>query len=303
MIRPRAARDHHRKRSRSFVADRMRRAEQPHIGRRNVVTLSANTRYISLRGGALMIRQPGTPTTHRARRPVAWFVAALILAAASAPRAVSPAIVISQVYGGGNNSGAPYQNDFVVLFNLSTAPASLDGWSIQYTSTTGTGNFSANGITALTGTLAPGQSYLVRLAGGTTNGVAPTGRRRLGHHQHGRRRRQGGAGQHHRGSGLQWGNDALQHGAAGPDRGPGRLGRREFLRDGTRARRLQHNRRPSGPAAAVATPTTTVWTSWSAVPVPRNTASPVSPCGVSDSPPSISSTVPSSGAAQVALAA
>src|SRR5215213_2411048 len=39
-----------------------------------------------------------------------------------APRAqaVSTSIVISQVYGGGGNSGATYQNDFVELFNRGT---------------------------------------------------------------------------------------------------------------------------------------------------------------------------------------
>ena len=31
-------------------------------------------------------------------------------------QAVSPDIVISQVYGGGGNSGAPYTHDFVELF-------------------------------------------------------------------------------------------------------------------------------------------------------------------------------------------
>jgi len=98
-------------------------------------------------------------------------VAALILWSPGHPRAASATIVISQVYGGGGNTGAPYKNDFVVLFNRSASPVSLTGMSIQYASATGTGNFGSNPITAVTGTLAAGQYYLVQLAGGA-NGVA-----------------------------------------------------------------------------------------------------------------------------------
>jgi predicted extracellular nuclease len=86
---------------------------------------------------------------------------------------VGPKVVISQVYGGGGNSGAPLQNDFVELFNAGDANATLTGLSIQYASATGTGNFGASSglLVALTGTLAPGQYYLVQLGGGA-NGVA-----------------------------------------------------------------------------------------------------------------------------------
>jgi predicted extracellular nuclease len=81
-------------------------------------------------------------------------------------QAVSADIVISQVYGGGGNSGATYTHDFVELFNRGTATVSLSGWSIQYASATGTGNFGANTgqITPLSGSLAPGQYLLVQEA-------------------------------------------------------------------------------------------------------------------------------------------
>jgi hypothetical protein len=82
-------------------------------------------------------------------------------------------IVISQVYGGGGNSGAPYTNDYVELFNPSDGPLSVNGWSIQYASATG-GSFS-NNVATLSGTLAPGQYYLVQLAsGGTVGSPLPT---------------------------------------------------------------------------------------------------------------------------------
>src|SRR5512145_1002446 len=87
---------------------------------------------------------------------------------------VSPELVISQVYGGGGNTGATYTHDFVELFNLGTTPVSLAGWSIQYASATGGGNLGAT-TTQLTElpavTLQPGQYFLIQEAqgsGGTT---------------------------------------------------------------------------------------------------------------------------------------
>jgi len=108
-------------------------------------------------------------------------VAALLLLAlgfaVTAPpaAALSSTVVISQVYGGGGNSGAPYRNDFVELFNRGTTTASLDGWSIQYASATGTGTFAANPVTALSGSLAPGQYFLVQMgSGGVSGALLPT---------------------------------------------------------------------------------------------------------------------------------
>ena len=53
-------------------------------------------------------------------------------------------VVISQIYGAGGNSGATLQNDYVELFNRGAEPVSLAGWSVQYASATGSGNFGAN---------------------------------------------------------------------------------------------------------------------------------------------------------------
>ncbi|MGW2142929.1 ExeM/NucH family extracellular endonuclease [Nonomuraea bangladeshensis] len=114
----------------------------------------------------------------KSRVPVILLTAGALAATFAALPATSasaaPAnVVISQVYGGGGNSGAPFTNDYVELFNRSAAPVPLDGWSVQYTSATGTGNFAAN-TAALSGTLAPGQYHLVQLAAGTTpSGALP----------------------------------------------------------------------------------------------------------------------------------
>jgi len=78
--------------------------------------------------------------------------------------AISSTVVISQVYGGGGNSGATYRNDFIELFNKGTTAVNLAGWTVQYASSGGT---SWTNITALSGTLQPGQYYLIQEAAGT----------------------------------------------------------------------------------------------------------------------------------------
>ncbi|MGI9140608.1 MAG: DNA/RNA non-specific endonuclease [Gemmatimonadaceae bacterium] len=87
----------------------------------------------------------------------------------------APKMVISQLYGAGGNSGATLNADYVELFNAGTATASLSGWSVQYASATGTGNFgsSASQLVALSGSVAPGQYYLVKLAGGANGAPLP----------------------------------------------------------------------------------------------------------------------------------
>jgi predicted extracellular nuclease len=86
---------------------------------------------------------------------------------AASAQAASPSVVISQVYGGGGNSGATLTHDFIELFNRGAARVDLDGWSVQYASSGGSSWQQTN----LSGTLDPGQYYLVQQAagaGGTT---------------------------------------------------------------------------------------------------------------------------------------
>jgi predicted extracellular nuclease len=58
--------------------------------------------------------------------------------AASGAASAAGQVVISQVYGGGGNSGATLTNDFIELHNDTSVPVSVDGWSVQYASSTGT---------------------------------------------------------------------------------------------------------------------------------------------------------------------
>jgi predicted extracellular nuclease len=98
------------------------------------------------------------------------FIATAALTAAPT-FAVSPNIVISQVYGGGGNAGATLRNDYVELFNRGTTSVSVAGWSVQYAATGG----STWNATALTGTIPAGGYFLVQMAsGGAVGALLPT---------------------------------------------------------------------------------------------------------------------------------
>ncbi|HEV8445832.1 MAG TPA: DNA/RNA non-specific endonuclease [Gemmatimonadaceae bacterium] len=73
-----------------------------------------------------------------------------------------PSIVISQIYGGGGNSGATLKNDFIELFNPGGVAVSVTGWSVQYASA----NSTTWAATTLSGTIPPGGYYLVQEAAG-----------------------------------------------------------------------------------------------------------------------------------------
>jgi Lamin Tail Domain/Domain of unknown function (DUF4214) len=119
--------------------------------------------------------------SHRRFVPVTIFslVAVVVIAAVVSPlgRSItsrpsastqSTSIVISQVYGGGGNGGSTYKNDFIELFNLGSTTVSVTGWSVQYASSGGP----TWQVTSLSGSIGPGQYYLVQEAagaGGTIN--------------------------------------------------------------------------------------------------------------------------------------
>lgn len=101
-------------------------------------------------------------------RATTFLLASGIAAAAAAAlfslhrtQALPDGVKISQVYGGGGNAGSTYRRDFVELFNAGPAVVDITGWTMQYASATGA-TWSA---TPLTGTLVPGQYFLIQLAG------------------------------------------------------------------------------------------------------------------------------------------
>ena len=83
--------------------------------------------------------------------------------ATPANAATATHVVISEIYGGGGNSGASYKNDYIELYNPTSSSISLSGWSVQYASATGT----FSNITNLTGSIASHGYYLVQEAAGT----------------------------------------------------------------------------------------------------------------------------------------
>ncbi len=96
----------------------------------------------------------------------------LVVMVGPAQGAGSANVVISQVYGGGGNSGATYKNDFIELFNRGTDPVDLSAWSVQYASSGG----SSWSKTNLSGVIQPGHYYLIQEAqgaGGTVSLPAP----------------------------------------------------------------------------------------------------------------------------------
>lgn len=97
----------------------------------------------------------------------ALFVA--LLATTPITQAVSPNLVISQVYGGGGNSGAPYLNDFIEIFNRGSMSINVNGWSVQYASATAS-SWSVTPLPNLT--VPPGGYMLIQEASSGPNGAS-----------------------------------------------------------------------------------------------------------------------------------
>ena len=75
-------------------------------------------------------------------------------------------LVVSQLYGGGGETGATLTHDYVELYNPTGISFNLAGWSLQYASAAGT-SWTRQ---PLGGTIAPGEYFLVQLASDGANG-------------------------------------------------------------------------------------------------------------------------------------
>src|SRR5438045_593206 len=87
--------------------------------------------------------------------------------AASRRKSASGNIVISQIYGGGGNSGATLKNDYLELFNPTSATVDVSNWSIQYASSTGTNWQVTNLCANAPCTIAAGRYFLIQQAQGS----------------------------------------------------------------------------------------------------------------------------------------
>ncbi len=225
---------------------------------------------------------------------IAIAFAVTITQSASHLAAASATIVISQVYGGGGNSGAPVRNDFIELFNRGTSAVSLNGWSVQYAATGGT----SWQVTPLTNvTLQPGQYYLVQEAAGAgTQPLLPapdaTGTIPMA----------AGAGK----VALLNVATTIASGTACPSANVV-----DLVGYGTGTNCFEG----TGPTTPLLTNTTAALRNaggctetdsnaadfTAGTPNARNTASPMAPCGGGDAAPSVSSTTPAAGATNVAF--
>ena len=214
--------------------------------------------------------------------------------------AISPNLVIAQVYGGGGAANAPYTHDFVVLFNRGDTPVSLSGMSVQYASATGTGSFGGNPVVLLTNTmLAPGQYYLIQLASGTIGAALPspdvTGSVNLSASSGKVALVNSPVGLPCNGGSMPCSADQLAlildlvgYGSANFSEGapaPGASAATAATRLGSGCTDTDNNSADFQPLA----------------PDPRNTASPFSPCGGGDTAPNVTETTPGTGAVNVPL--
>src|SRR5438270_2472130 len=78
--------------------------------------------------------------------------------------APSANVVISQIYGGGGNSGATLKNDFIELFNPTASSVDVSNWSIQYAAANGATWQVTNLCASGPCTIAPGHYFLIQEA-------------------------------------------------------------------------------------------------------------------------------------------
>ena len=86
-------------------------------------------------------------------------------------------VLISQVYGGGENAGAPYRSDFVELHNTTSHSINLGSWALQYTSAASTPPLDGGSewrAARLSGSIAAGGYFLVAVSSGGDGGVLPS---------------------------------------------------------------------------------------------------------------------------------
>ena len=75
-------------------------------------------------------------------------------------------VVISEVYGGGGNSGSTYKSDFVELYNPTSSAVDISGWKVSYASASGS-TWSVSNTLPSGAVIQPGKYYLIEGAAGT----------------------------------------------------------------------------------------------------------------------------------------
>jgi hypothetical protein len=111
------------------------------------------------------------------KKTVTTLAALAVVAVLACPAFAANAVRISQVYGGGGNSGATYLNDYIELYNNSGVSIDMSGWSLQYGSATGTVDLGTcvNCLTVFPqgSCIGPNGYFLIQLAAGTNTAAPP----------------------------------------------------------------------------------------------------------------------------------
>ncbi len=74
-------------------------------------------------------------------------------------------VVISEIYGGGGNSGSTYKNDYIELYNPTNSAIAMVNWSVQYASANG--SFTSHNSTIYSGTIGAHGFFLIQEDTGT----------------------------------------------------------------------------------------------------------------------------------------
>ncbi|HKA24402.1 MAG TPA: lamin tail domain-containing protein [Candidatus Eisenbacteria bacterium] len=104
------------------------------------------------------------------KKTATTLAALAVVCVMACPAFAANAVRISQIYGGGGNSGATYSNDYIELYNNSGVSIDISGWSLQYGSATGTIDLGTcvNCLTVFPqgSCIGPNGYYLIQLAAG-----------------------------------------------------------------------------------------------------------------------------------------
>ena len=96
-----------------------------------------------------------------------FFTLSLFLIVSLLAKSQATHVTISQIYGGGGNTGALFNNDYVELYNPTNSPIDISNWQIAYASATGTSWTNKTRIPA--GSIIQAKKYFLIQEGAGTN--------------------------------------------------------------------------------------------------------------------------------------
>lgn len=121
-------------------------------------TVSESTIYVRLQAGLSMGNYDGSITVESGTQSKTVSLNGVVKVRS---------VVISQIYGGGGNSGATFTHDFIELYNPTFDDINITNWSVQYAGATGNFSISNTTSTLLDGIVKAGHYYLIQQAEGT----------------------------------------------------------------------------------------------------------------------------------------